>query len=314
MPRKAKICVVDDDEIITDVLCTGLQAHDFEAVSSTSGEHALELCIQDDIDIVLLDVSMPGMSGYDLCRELQQHPETKQIAVIFVTAKGEPEDHEKGFELGAVDYITKPFNLPMVMVRVEAAMRMKRATPQELLKFDAFTHESDTDHLTGLRSKKFLMERFQEEIDKGSRYDFPISCVIIDVDIIEAQDSEKGPVHIEDLLPEIAMEIRTYTRSYDVLSRYDGTLFVAILPHTDLENAMEYGSKIMRDIDATTFSDPGFPSKVAVSVAVTTLRDGIIASAERAFGDSMKVLLQAKSMPRPDRIKGISLKAESKSA
>lgn len=314
MSRKAKICVVDDEEVVTDVLCTGLQAHDFETIPANSAEDAFEKCIAEDIDLALLDVTMPGMSGYDLCAKLREHPDTKHISVIFVTAKGDPEDHEKGFAVGAVDYITKPFNLPMVIVRVEAALRMKRTPDGDPIGLDIIADQSDTDLLTGLRSKKFFMERFQEEIDKGARYDFPVSCVVVDVDTVTAQDSEKGAVSIDDLLPEIAMEIRSFTRSYDVLARYDGTLFVAILPHTGLENAMEYGNKVMRDIDATTFSDPNFPTKASVTVGVTTMRDGILGTAERAFGETMKVLLQAKSLPRPNRIKGQSLKAETKTA
>ena len=158
------------------------------------------------------------------------------------------------------------------------------------------------------------MDRFQEEIDRSSRYDFPVSCVIFDIDTMYARDAEKGPVEIADLLPEVALEIRSFSRSYDILARFDGTLFVAILPHCDLNQAMDYGTKIMQDIDATTFSDPNFPTKVAVSVSVTTLQDGVIATSERAFGETMKTLLQAKSQPRPNRLKVYSLAAETKTA
>lgn len=315
MGRKARICVVDDEAALTEILCEGLQAHDFETYPSNSGDDALKVCQEQDIDLVLLDVNMPNMNGYDVCKALKSNPKTEDIAVIFVTGKGQPEDHEIGFNLGAVDYITKPFNLPMVMVRVEAALRMKPASRSaDILDSDIMSNISETDALTGLRSQRFLMDRFQEEIDRSSRFNFPVSCVIIDVDTILPRDEGKGPVDVKDLLSEIAMELRGYTRSYDVLARFEGTLFVAILPHTDMSQAMEYGTKIMKDIDATTFSDPNFPTKAAVSVAVTTLQDGVIATADRAFGETMKTLLQAKSMPRPNRIKGQSLKAESKTA
>lgn len=314
MGRKAKICVIDDEPALTDVLCEGLNAHDFDTHASNSGSHALQICKEHDIDLVLLDVTMPEMSGFDVCKALKSDPETKDIAVIFVTAKGQPEDHEMGFDLGAVDYITKPFNLPMVMVRVEAALRMRPKQDTNALDLDLVGSTTHTDPLTGLHSQPFLMDRFQEEIDRSSRYNFPVSCVIFDVDTMHARNDEQGAVEIIDLLPEVAMEIRSFTRSYDILARFEGTLFVAILPHTDLDQALEYGIKIMQDIDATTFSDPNFPTKVAVSVAVTTLQNGVIGTADRAFGETMKTLLQAKSQPRPNRIKGYSLAAETKSA
>lgn len=304
MAHKAKICVVDDERVVADVLCRGLQAYDFEAVEADSGQKAIDICKSQDIDLVLLDILMPEMDGYEVCRLLKEDPETKNITVIFVTGKDAPEDHEKGFDLGAVDYITKPFNLPMVMIRVEAALSLKHRNDPDDLDMELAQNAVYTDQLTGLRNQRYLMERLQEELEKSSRYNFPVSCVILDVDTIHAQNDENGAVQITDLLPEIAMEIRSFTRSYDILARFDGTLFVAVLPHTNLENALEYGDKVMRDIDATTFSDPKYPTKVAISVGVVTTEDGDLESAEIALGETMKTLLQAKSMPRPNRIKG----------
>jgi diguanylate cyclase (GGDEF)-like protein len=304
MGRQANICVVDDENVVADVLCQGLKAHDFGTHNASSGQKALEICKNEDIDLILLDILMPEMSGYEVCEKLKSDPETKDITVIFVTGKGAPEDHEKGFELGAVDYITKPFNLPMVMIRVEAALSMKHRNDPDVLNMEMLQNTVYTDQLTGLRNQRYLMERLQEDLEKSGRYDFPVSCVILDVDTIHAQNDEVGAVQIDDLLPEIAMEIRSFTRSYDVLARFDGTLFVAVLPHTGLQNAMEYGDKIMRDIDATTFSDPKYPTKVAVSVGIVTVQKGFLSNAELMFGETMKTLLQAKSQPRPNRIMG----------
>ena len=305
MGRKAKICVVDDETAIATVLSTGLKAYDFDAVVADSGARALEICRTEDIDLVLLDIIMPEMTGYEVCEALKNDPETKDIVIIFVTGKDSPEEHEKGFDLGAVDYITKPFNLPMVMIRVEAALSLKHRNDLDVLEMELVQNSVHTDQLTGLCNQRYIMERLQEELEKAARYNFPVSCVILDVDTIHAQNDESGPVRVEDLLPEIAMEIRSFTRSYDILARFDGTLFVAVLPHTGLENAMEYGGKIMRDIDATTFSDPKYPTKVAVSVGVLSIVDGYLQDSELVFGEAMKTLLKAKSKPRPNRIKGV---------
>ncbi len=313
MGRRIKICVTDDEPIISEVLCEGLRAHSFDAVEAHSGEDALKICKEGGIDLILLDINMPGMDGYEVCRELKASLDTEDITVMFVTGREEPEDHEKGFDLGAVDYVTKPFNLPMLMVRVESALRMKSAlrmehsTEPDPLDTGGMMDVDYTDHLTGLRNQRYFLERLQEEADKAHRHDYPVSCVILDVDGMEAVNQESGPVALDDLLVEVAMSIRSFTRSYDVLGRYDGTLFAALLPHTELKNALEYGTKIMEDIDATTFSDPSFPTKASMSVAAVTFRNGSATSAELVFGEAMRTLLTAKSQPRPNRIAGRNL-------
>lgn len=307
MGRIIKICVADDEPALAEILCEGLRAHNFEAVEANSGEQALEICRKGGIDLILLDVNMPAPDGYEVCRQLKASPDTEDVTVMFVTGREDPKDHEKGFDLGAVDYITKPFNLPMLMVRVEAALRMKYAKDPNPLDTEGIIDLAYTDHLTGLRNQRFLMERLQEEADRAHRHDFPVSCVILDVDSVTAIDDECGPVSLDDLLVEVAMSIRSFTRSYDILARYDGTLFVAILPHTELESAIEYGTKIMEDIDATTFSDPNFPTKAMLSVAVVSFRNGSATDAEDIFGEAMRTLLAAKSKPRPNRIHGRDL-------
>lgn len=307
MARRIKVCVADDEAALTEVVCEGLKQHGFEAVPAHSGEQAIEVCQKGDIDLVLLDVAMPGMDGYEACRRLKADPETRDVTVIFVTGRDEPEDHEKGFNLGAVDYVTKPFNLPMLMVRVEAALRMKHPNEAEALDTDGLVDLAYTDQLTGLRNQRYLLERLQEEVEKAHRYDYPVSCLVLDLDGMHALNQDAGPVDLDDLLAEVALTIRSHTRSYDVLSRYDGTLFVALLPHTELDNALKYAQKIVDDVDATVFSDPSFPTKATMSVGAVTFQNGAAKTADHIFGEAMKTLLKAKSMPRPNRIFGRAL-------
>ncbi len=302
MSKRIRVCVCDDEAALAEVICEGLKNTGIDAVPAGGGAEALAVCAKGDIDLILLDVSMPGMDGYDVCRRLKANPATKDIVVIFVTGRGEPEDHEIGFALGAADYVTKPFNLPMLMLRVESALRQKGV--KEDLDGDSANY---TDETTGLKNRRFLMERLQEEADKAHRYNYPVSCVIVDVDGVEAVNDKCGAAELNDLLAEIAMSIRGYTRSYDVLARYDGTLFVALLPHTELGNALKYAEKVINDVDASVYSDPGFPTKASVSVGVVTFQNGASSSADLIFGEAMRTLLKAKSMPKPRRLYGRQL-------
>ena len=130
MQEKPVVLVVDDTETNIDVLLEIL-SDDYEVSVALDGESALEIAFEDQPDIILLDIMMPGLDGYEVCRRLKQHKETFEIPVIFVTAKSEVADEAKGFDLGGVDYIAKPISPPIVKARVRTHVQLKLA--QDLL-------------------------------------------------------------------------------------------------------------------------------------------------------------------------------------
>ncbi len=272
----------------------------YSAFAVHTGAEALEACLKGGVDLVLLDVCFPDIDGYEVCKRLKESPKSNEIIVIFVSVKGSKEDILKGYELGAADYITKPYNLPMVMVRVDAAMRSKSTRDRLPGEDDIIVDSAYTDHLTGLRNRRYLLERLQEEVEEAHRYDYPVSCVVFDVDDIRGIDAELGPVSLDDLLAELGMALRNYSRTYDVLARYDGTVFAAILPHTPLEQAILYATKILGEVDGTTFSDPSFPTEVKLSVGIVSCRNGSARGADFVLGEAMRGLLKAKSLPPDD--------------
>jgi len=293
---RCKVCVADDCAETAAVLCEGLRLHNYEAFAVHTGTEAMDACANGGVDLVLLDVCLPDISGYEVCQRLKQVPATREMSIIFVTVKGSPQEVAKGFSLGAVDYICKPYNLPMVMVRVDAAMREKRRLDRLRLEHELLLEETYTDHLTGLRNRRYLLERLQEEVEKAHRYNYSVSCVIFDVDDVRPVDEELGPVSMDDLLAEVGMTIRNYSRTYDVLARYDGAMFVAVLPHVPLEDARHYAVKIMNEVGSTTYSDPNFPTEASVSVGIVACQNGSAQGAEYVLGEAMRGLLQAKSL------------------
>ena len=293
--QRYRVCVADDNEDVASVLCEGLKANGYDAFAVHSGEEALEAARDKTIDLMLLDVCFPGINGYEVCKRLKGDPRTAHIVVIFVTVKGTREDITRGYDLGAADYIVKPYNLPMVMLRVEGAMRARAAQDALLAQDDHYGDSGYTDSLTGLRNRRFLLERLDEEVEEAHRYDYPVSCVVFDLDEVCALDEELGPASLDDLLAELAMSMRNYSRTYDVLARYDGTVFVTVLPHAPLENAVDYAAKILADVEATTFSDPSFPTQLRLRAGVVTCRNGAAKGAEFVMGEAMRSLLQARS-------------------
>lgn len=301
-----RVCVADDDVDAASVLVEGLSANNYEAFAVHSGEAALAACRTGEVDLILLDVAMPDIDGFSVCRQLKEEPRTRDIGVIFVTVHGSDEDVKQGFTLGAADYVTKPYNLPIVMLRIDSIMRTRqiddvlRSHPEPI--FDT----AYTDHLTGLRNRRYLLERLQEEIEKAHRYSHPVSCVLVEVDELRPVEEDQGTASLDDILAEIALALRNASRNYDVLARYDGAIFAAVLPHSPLKEAICYAKKILREIDSVTFNDPCFPTEAGVSIGVVTCRNSKAEGAEQVLGEAMKSLLRAKSRPR-ERIIGVDL-------
>jgi len=301
-----RVCVADDDVDAASVLVEGLSANNYEAYAVHSGEAALAACRTGEVDLLLLDVSMPDMDGFAVCQALKEDPHTRDIGVIFVTVHGSDEDVKRGFTLGAADYVTKPYNLPIVMLRIDSIMRTRqiddvlRSHPEPI--FDT----AYTDHLTGLRNRRYLMERLQEEVEKAHRYNHPVSCVLVEVDELHAVEEDQGTASLDDILAEIALALRNASRNYDVLARYDGAIFAAVLPHSPLKEAICYARKILHEIDSVTFSDPCFPTEAGISIGVVTCHNSKAKGAEQVLGEAMKSLLKAKSRPH-ERIIGVDL-------
>lgn len=294
-----RVCVADDHEDAASVLVEGLRRHNYDAFSVHTGEEAVEACAHGGVDLILLDICFPDIDGYEICRRIKESAASRETVVIFVSVKGSQDDILRGYQVGAVDYITKPYNLPMVMVRVDAAMRTK-SIRERMREQEDLVDSVYTDQLTGLRNRRFLLERLQEEVEEAFRHDYPVSCVVFDVDEITALDDELGPVSLDDLLVELGMALRNYSRTYDVLARYDGTMFAAVLPHTPLDQATSYVNKIMREVDSTTFSDPSFPTEVRLSAGVVSCRNGKQYGADYVLGEAMRGLLRAKGRPEGD--------------
>lgn len=294
--RPCKVCIVDDDPEVAAVLVEGLRLFDYEAFAVPSGARALQRCAEGDVDLVLLDVNMPDMDGFEVCRRLKAETASQDVVVIFCTVRGEFEDLQAGYQVGAYDYLTKPFNLPMVVVRVESALRKKRMNGRlDEFEAESFVDTAYTDTLTGLRNRRYLLERLQEEVEKAHRYDFPVSCVVFDVDETEPMEEDVGQASIDDILAEVAITVRHYSRTFDVVARFDGTILVALLPHVTMDNAVCYAKKILDEVENTIFVDPCFPTKAQLSIGVVTSQNGSAKGAEFVLGEAMRALLQAKS-------------------
>ena len=174
MKNKQTVLIIEDSPLTVKILRNMLQS-EYDVLSAFSGVDGYEIAVAKNPDIIILDVVMSGMDGYEVCKKLKSNSLTKSIPVIFISALGEMEDERKGLEIGAIDYITKPFSEPIVKIRVKNHLELKRTR-------DILSDMSSHDGLTGLYNRRYFDNVIEREWEKGIMNETPFSVMLIDID------------------------------------------------------------------------------------------------------------------------------------
>ncbi len=264
----ARILVVDDDPANIEVIAGIFEDGDYEVQFATDGERALELAVSSGPDVVLLDVMMPGMDGFEVCRRLQSQRATSGIAVIFITGMGDLEAEAQGLELGAVDYVTKPINPPVVRRRVDNQIELKRAR-------DRLAQLAITDGLTQIANRRHFDDTLAREYARLARNQQMLSLVLVDLDHFKEFNDSYGHISGDDCLRAVARVIDSAaSRPADLAARYGGEEFACILPDTDREGAVAIAERIREGVSALGIVHDSSPSGgyVTASAGVGTVR------------------------------------------
>jgi len=262
----ATVLAIDDSPDVLALLAVRLRPEDITLATATSYAEGLSLALSTLPDLILLDVDMPEHSGLDLCRRLKEEATTRNIPVIFLTGSTDIETKVHGFDLGAVDYVTKPFHPAELRARVRAALRMKRA--QDLL-----TERIQIDALTSLRNRSFFDERLALEVESHLRRSKPLSLVLFDLDHFKRLNDDFGHPFGDNVLQRVGDLIVRSVRSNDAPCRYGGEELALILPDTQAEEALLIGERICTQIRALAFAPRGNPVVVTSSAGVAQLFD-----------------------------------------
>ena len=240
--RRPKLLIVDDQPINIQVLYQ-LFSKDHQVFMATTGKQALALSVSQQPDLVLLDVVMPDMDGYEVCAQLKADPLTRGIPVIFVTANTDEASEEHGLDVGAVDFISKPVNPKIVRARVATHMTLK-------MQSDILRSWVYIDGLTGVNNRRYFNEQLAVEWSRAVRNHTGLSALMIDVDYFKRYNDRYGHQMGDDCLRRVASAIKaSLRRPADQIARYGGEEFVCLLPDTDLEGAMQIAELIRTNVE-----------------------------------------------------------------
>lgn len=257
MTDKPTILIVDDEPANIQVLAACLK-HRYHLKVATTGQQCLDMFNElEKPDLVLLDIEMPGMSGYEVCERLKNEHHTS-IPIIFVTARDSIDDEEKGFKLGAVDYITKPVSPAIVVARVGTHMMLKHQ--RDMLEVMALH-----DQLTGLYNRYYLLEESNHKVALSRRHDNDLCLLMIDIDYFKSINDEYGHLMGDQVIKKVAVVLLELGRTEDITARFGGEEFVVVLDHCNLENAEIKANTIRKTIE--TLKPKGL--NVTVSIGVT---------------------------------------------
>ena len=257
----ATILAVDDQEDNLDLLQQILKDNNFKVFTATNGKEAIEKAENELPDVILLDVQMPVMDGYEACDYLKKNEKTKDIPIIFLTASTGEENVVKGLTLGADDYITKPFNEKELLARVGVMLRIREA--EKKIETMALT-----DTLTGLYNRRFFYQRFEEEISRAKRKSLALSCIMLDIDFFKKINDTYGHNFGDFVLKEVANILRANLRGYDAIVRFGGEEFVVILAGTAPENAHVVAKKLRKKVEEYSFIKGDIALTLTVSIGV----------------------------------------------
>ena len=221
--KKPTILVVDD-MTTTLLLLHDLLKDTYEVKIAKSGTKALEILnAPNDIDLILLDVEMPDINGYEVCKRIKNNETIKNIPIIFITGRTSQEDEEYGLNLGAIDYITKPFNKTITKLRLKNYLEMK-------IKNDMLEKLSMYDGLTNIRNRRFFDETFEKTFSEIKRDKKSLAVLMIDIDFFKPYNDNYGHGQGDETLRKVAKALeKTIKRASDFVARYGGEEFVILL-------------------------------------------------------------------------------------
>jgi diguanylate cyclase (GGDEF)-like protein len=268
------ILIADDSMVVRAVLRRQLETDGHTVVEAVNGEEAIDACREYHPDVILLDVEMPVLDGHATLARLKADPQLKDIPVVFLTGMVDTADVVTGLQLGAHDYLRKPFEANELMARVSAALRTKWLQDELRTRNAELDRVSRIDMLTNIYNRRHLDEHLRQVISSARRHDRTIGVLLVDIDHFKEVNDEHGHLSGDAVLVEVAGRLEQAMRTEDALGRWGGEEFLAVLTDTPPEGVRTMAERLRQVVAAAPFTlDDGSQIKVTVSVGHTNGTD-----------------------------------------
>ena len=266
----------------------------YTIITAKTGDEALDLIMTERPDLVLLDIIMPGMSGFDVLNKLHEYADAHLPPVIVISGLDDEEDEEKGFMLGAVDYITKPFKKSIVLARIKTHLKIVE-------QMHIIEELSTVDSLTGIPNRRGYNNHMTIEWGRAIRDKTPLGVLMIDIDKFKLFNDTYGHQQGDIVLQVVAGAIKsTLKRSSDLAARWGGEEFVVLLPNTDLDGSLIVAEQVRASIEAAQVPSLHDHSHLSVTASIGVA--SVVPTADSVIADlieqSDKALYTAKETGR----------------
>ena len=266
--KKASILIIDDDKLNI-IALTRILGSDYTVYFEGTGESGVKAAKMFKPDLIMLDVIMPNMSGFDVIKILKEDEETRDIPVIFLTGRRDVQDEEVGFVLGAVDYITKPFSVGVVKLRVENQLKIV-SHMRTIYKI------STEDALTCLGNRRHFNNVLDSEWKRSAMAKSHICFMVMDIDHFKKYNDTYGHLSGDAVLRGVADVIRNCVpESSDHISRWGGEEFALVLPESDINDGLLVAEKIRESMENTKFElEDNVETSITISIGVHSVVAG----------------------------------------
>jgi two-component system cell cycle response regulator len=295
-PSRQTVFLVEDDEKDASLIQHYLEDQPYQIHVFQNGEEALRAASEIGVDLIILDIFLPGLSGFDICHCLKKSARTRNIQIIVTTCLKDIDSRIRGIELGADDYLVKPINRFELKARIHALLRKKSYIDSMHLQLESALDAAITDKLTGLYNQAYLKHFLQHEIVRSVRQNHALSLIMLDVDNFKKFNDTHGHLSGDEVLMTIGKLIQENIREADLAARYGGEEFVIVVPYGGAPEAKHIAERIRASIEKEYACDENrrADKQVTVSLGIACL-SADITTAESLIEKADKALYQAKS-------------------
>ncbi|HEY5975700.1 MAG TPA: diguanylate cyclase [Geobacteraceae bacterium] len=294
------ILIIDDSETVREqIVQTLATVRVFDIYhQAEDGIEAFKTLLTTPIDLIICDLEMPRMDGFKFLTMVSGREELKGTPVIMLTGRENREMKIKGLEQGACDYVTKPFDPGELIARVKVQLKIKMLQDELKKSNELLTRLSNTDHLTQLYNRRYLMEMLEREVQRSYRKGAALSIVMLDIDHFKRVNDVYGHQDGDQVLRTVAGLAQKDLRSYDFAARYGGEEFMLILPETTHDEAMIVAERLRRIVERQTFTGTLSRLFITISMGVATFQPPQVATIDALIREADEALYRAKQWGR----------------